>query len=55
MFFEGVTFISKVCLKMSKDEFVEKHIDSLWQNRARKERKKMLRDAYDIMSRETDK
>ena len=35
---------------MSKDEFVAAFIDVFWQDRPRKERKKILTDAYALIN-----
>ena len=52
MLFERVNFIEDVCKKMAKDEFIAKHIDSVWQDRSKAVRYKMLSDAYDVMTNE---
>ena len=52
MLFERVNFIKSVCCKMTKDEFIAKHIGSVWQDRDEEVRKKMLSDAYDVMMAE---
>lgn len=35
---------------MTKDEFVNRFIDVFWQDRPRKERKKILSDAYALIN-----
>lgn len=51
MTFEGVTFVDDAVLKMSREEFVERHKDCFWQDRMEEDRRKMLEDAYEIISR----
>lgn len=50
MIIEGVFFVVEECRKMTKDEFVNRFIDVFWQDRPRKERKKMLNDAYALIN-----
>ena len=51
MTFEGVTFVDDAVRSMSMDEFVERHKDCFWQDRTEEDRRKMLEDAYEIISR----
>lgn len=51
MTFEGVTFVDDAVLKMSREEFVERHKDCFWQDRTEDDRRKMLEDAYEIIIR----
>lgn len=50
MNFEGVHFVVAACKPMSKDEFIAQFIDVLWLDRPKKERRKMLTDAYALIS-----
>ena len=49
MIVDGVNFIVHVCCKMSKEEFIQKHIDHVWPEKDKKNRKQMLADTYDII------
>ena len=51
MTIEGVTFVDDAVRSMAREEFVEKHKDCFWQDRTEADRRKMLEDAYDIISR----
>lgn len=44
---EGVTFVENAVKSMTKEEFIERHIKVLWQDRKEASRKKMLSDTYD--------
>lgn len=46
MKYEGVTFVAEAVAKMSKDEFINKHIDAFWLDRKEPTRKKMLADVF---------
>ena len=50
MIIEGVFFVVEECRKMTKEEFVDNFIDVFWLNRPRKERKKILSDAYALIN-----
>ena len=50
MIVDGVNFIVHVCSQMSKDEFIQKHIDHVWPEKDKKKRKQMLADTYDIIN-----
>ena len=39
---EGVTFVENAVKSMTKEEFIERHIKVLWQDRKEASRKKML-------------
>ena len=52
MFYEGVAFFEEHCKDMSKEEFIERHKDSFWQDRDEKTRLKMLADVYERMTGE---
>ena len=45
----GVSFNEELCLKMSKKEFVKSHVDSLYLDRSKEDREKLLDFAYDKM------
>ena len=52
---EGVTFVENAVKSMTKEEFIERHIKVLWQDRKEASRKKMLSDTYDkIVGKEAD-
>lgn len=56
MKFEGVTFVEDAIKSMTKEEFIEKHMKILWQDRKEASRKKMLSDTYDrIVGKEATK
>ncbi len=48
--YEGVTFIKSTCLKLSREEFIEKHLRIFWTDRKEATRRKMLGKAYDLMA-----
>ena len=53
---EGVTFVENAVKSMTKEEFIERHIKVLWQDRKETSRKKMLSDTYDkIVGKEATK
>lgn len=43
---EGVTFVPEAVRQISKEEFIALHIDRIWLDRTKKDRKKMLADVY---------
>lgn len=47
MKYEGVTFVAEAVAKMTKEEFIDLHIDVLWLDRKKPTRKKMLADVFD--------
>lgn len=51
MTLEGVTFVDDAVRMMSREEFVERHKDCFWEDRTESDRRKMLEDAYEIISR----
>lgn len=56
MKFEGVTFVEDAIKSMTKEEFIESHMQVLWQDRKEASRKKMLSDTYDrIVGKEATK
>lgn len=50
MRFEGVTFIKSECVKMSREDFIKRHLDVFWTDRDKAIRRKMLGKAYDLMA-----
>lgn len=50
MNFEGVHFVVDACKSMTKDEFIAQMIDVHWLDRSKKERRKMLTDAYNLIT-----
>ena len=50
MIIEGVYFVVEECRKMTKEEFVNNFIDVFWLDKPRKERKKILSDAYALIN-----
>lgn len=46
MIYEKVTFVEEEVKKMSKEVFIEKHLDVFWTDRDEETRKKMLADVY---------
>lgn len=48
--FERVTFIKSECVKMSREDFINRHIDVFWTDRKESTRRKMLGKAYDLMA-----
>lgn len=53
--FEGVTFVKTECVKLSRDEFIKRHVDIFWLDKDKPTRKKMLSSAYDLMAPPTEK
>jgi hypothetical protein len=54
MFYEGVCFVEEACSKMTKEEFIEHHKGTFWQDRDEKTREKMLADVYERMFGKTE-
>ena len=54
MFYEGVAFLEASCKKMSKEEFIEHHKGTFWQDRDEQTREKMLADVYERMFGKTE-
>ncbi|MCM1093791.1 MAG: hypothetical protein NC421_07545 [Lachnospiraceae bacterium] len=48
--FEGVTFMKSECVKMSREDFISRHLDVFWMDRKEATRGKMLGKAYDLMA-----
>lgn len=47
--FEGVTFIKSECAKMSREDFINRHLGVFWTDRKEATRRKMLGKAYDLI------
>lgn len=47
--FESVTFIKSECVKMSREDFIRRHLNIFWTDRKESIRRKMLGKAYDLM------
>ncbi len=47
--FEGVTFIKSECTKLSREDFINRHVDVFWTDRKEATRRMMLGKAYDLM------
>lgn len=45
--FEGVTFVADAVKRMTKEKFIEAHLNVYWKDRKVKQRSKMLSDVYD--------
>jgi len=54
MIIEKVNFIDEAVKSMTKEEFIEKHKDVVWQDRKLKVRLKMLSDAYNVITKEAN-
>lgn len=51
MIYEGVNFNEDVCGKMTAEEFEAAHVDIFWKDRDEATRKKMLAEAYKLMTK----
>ena len=49
--FECVNFDEADACRLSKGQFVEKYMDVLWQDRSEGDRRKMLEDAHDVITK----
>lgn len=49
--FEKVSFSVEYAMSVTKGEFVEHHVSVFWQDRSEADRRKMLADAYDILTK----
>ena len=49
--FECVNFDEADARLLSKGQFVEKYMDVLWQDRNEGDRRKMLEDAHDVITK----
>lgn len=52
---DGVTFVTAECLKMSRAEFVRRHLRLFWPDRDEAARRKTLTKAYDLMAARENK
>lgn len=48
---ECVSFSVEYAMSVTKDEFIEQHVSVFWQDRGEDDRRKMLSDAYDIITK----
>ena len=48
---DGVTFVDSVVKEMTKEEFIEAHINVVWLNLKEDKRRKKLSDVYDTMTK----
>lgn len=51
MKFEGVTFVEDAVRPMTKEEFIKIHAKVLWQDKKEGDRKKILSDVYDTITK----
>ncbi len=49
MTLEGVTFVERAVVQMSRQEFIDRHVEVFWLDRPREVRERMLSDAYDLI------
>ena len=49
--FEKVSFSVEYAKSVTKEEFIERHVDAYWLDRSEDVRRKMLSDAYDIITK----
>ena len=49
--FECVSFSVEYAMGVTKEEFIEQHVNVFWQDRSDADRRKMLGDAYDILTK----
>lgn len=48
---DGVTFIVAECVKMCREDFINRHIDVFWPGKDKATRRKVLSKAYTLMAR----
>lgn len=48
--YEGVSFVVAQCAAMSREEFIRVHIGAFWPDRDRKTRRKLLTQAYNLIT-----
>ena len=48
---ECVSFSVEYARSVTKDEFIEQFVSVFWQDRSEENRRKMLADAYDILTK----
>ena len=51
MKFEGVTFVEDAVKSMTKRAFIRQHINVLWKDRRKDERKQLLSDVYSMIKK----
>lgn len=49
--FEKVSFSVEYAKSVTKEEFIERHVEVFWLDRSEDVRRKMLSDAYDILTK----
>lgn len=49
--FEKVSFSVEYAKSVTKEEFIERHVGVFWLDRSEDVRRKMLSDAYDIITK----
>ena len=49
--FEKVSFSVEYAKSVTKEEFIERHVDVFWLDRSEDVRRQMLSDAYDIITK----
>ena len=49
--FDKVSFSVDYAKSVTKEEFIERHVDVFWLDRSEDVRRKMLSDAYDIITK----
>lgn len=47
--YENVTFLIEPAKRLTRDEFIARHLNVFWQNRKESTRKKMLGEVHDII------
>lgn len=55
MIVDGVNFNEEVVAQMTKEEFIEKHIDFFWKDKDRETRRKKLEQAYELTANKSAK
>ena len=48
---DGVTFVDSVVKEMTKEEFIEAHINVVWLNLKEEKRRKKLSDVFDTITK----
>lgn len=51
MKFEGVTFVEDAVKSMTKRAFIRQHVNVLWKDRSKDERKQLLSDVYSMIKK----
>lgn len=52
MIVEGINFNTVECLKMSRRDFIDMHVDLFFLDRPKTKRRRILGDLYDLMEKE---